>query len=187
MPDEEWRERRREHVRRWRANLSEEQKEHQRVTKRVWARANLDKRRENRKPLTEAQKVARRDYDSIRWANLTDEQRAEIAAKNKKRRGSRIEELKEYQRGRRESQTEEQKEYQRAYGRAWRESQTEEQEEYRRLRKSAYNKDKSVNLTDSYVKHLLRGSGFVNPPQELIELKRVQVKIRRYLNQGEQI
>jgi hypothetical protein len=33
----------------------------------------------------------------------------------------------------------------------------------------------------------LRGVGFVNPSQELIELKRVQLKIRRYLNQGEQV
>jgi len=103
------------------------------MVSRVWAGANLAKRRENRKPLTEAQKVAKRDYDSARWANLTDDERARIA-----------------------------------------------------VRVRARDQGERDSLSDAYVKHLLRNFGFVNPPPELIELKRVQLKIRRYLNQGEQ-
>ena len=41
------------------------------------------------------------------------------------------------------------------------------------------------NLHDSYVKKVLGWDA--EPPSELIELKRAQLKIRRYLNQGEQI
>ena len=40
------------------------------------------------------------------------------------------------------------------------------------------------NLSDAYVEKLLKCG--VNPPPELTELKRVQLKIQRYLNQGEQ-
>jgi len=114
--------------------LSEEQKEYQRMVSRAWGKANLAKRREYRKPLTEAQRVAKRDYDSARRANLTDDERAVIA-----------------------------------------------------VRLQARGQGERDSLSDAYVKHLLRNFGFANPPQELIELKRVQLKIRRYLNQGEQV
>ena len=42
----------------------------------------------------------------------------------------------------------------------------------------AWEKHTRETLADSYIKHLL---GLKNPPQELIELKRVQLKIYREL------
>ena len=97
-----------------------------------------------------------------------------------------------------ENRTEEQKERKNATTREWRANLSEEQKERRReaVRRSRMaNLDKyristklrfreaRDDLHDPYVRELLRRVGFVNPSQELIELKRVQLKIRRYLNQ----
>ena len=128
---EEQKEHRRASTRKWRANMTEEQKEHRRVRDRAWARANPDKRRENRKPPTEAQRVAKKSYDSAYMVRLTDEQRAGIV-----------------------------------------------------VRVQARGQGERDSLSDAYVKKLLKCSASV--PQELIELKRINLKIRRYLYQGEQ-
>ena len=171
MSDEDWRERKREENKKYYANRTEEQKEHQRaynrayianiteeqrqrrrVASRAWWEANRDKCRKNRKPRTEAeklarkpmtpeQKVAKKAYDLAYVARLTDDERA--------KRETRLTTYRTQNRG-----------VIRAKSQAERDS-----------------------LSDAYVKHLLRNLGFVNPPQELIELKRVQLKIRRYLNQ----
>ena len=50
---------------------------------------------------------------------------------------------------------------------------------------SIKSKASAANLDDSYIKNLFSGKlGVKNPPQELIELKRVQLKIYRELNRG---
>jgi hypothetical protein len=43
------------------------------------------------------------------------------------------------------------------------------------------------HLYDGYIRALFKASGVKNPPQELIELKRVQLKIHRLINRGSKI
>ena len=87
----------------------------------------------------------------------------------------------------RKPMTPEQKVAKRAYDLAYMALLTDEQRVERTARSRARDKIGVDNLHDRYIKNLLRGVGFVSPPPpELIELKRVQLKIRRYLNQGEQ-
>ena len=127
----------------------------------------------------------------------TEEQKERKNEQDRRRRANRTEEQKEHDRayGRniRANRTEEQKEMQRAGNRRWRANMTEERAAIERERGCAIDQVKRGNLTDYYIRRLLKGQGFnftgwgAEPPQELIELKRVQLKIRRYLSQGEQI
>ena len=115
MPDEEWRERRRAEYKKYYANRTEEQKEHRRAYDRAYI-ANMTeeqrerrratnhayqeairsghKRRKNRNPRTEAeklarkpmtpeQKVAKKTYDLAYMARLTDDERAKRKARQK--------------------------------------------------------------------------------------------------------
>lgn len=51
--------------------------------------------------------------------------------------------------------------------------------------KSKHKKSAIKSLSDTYVKDRIRASfGVKNPPQELVELKRVQLKIHRLINRG---
>jgi hypothetical protein len=150
---EEQKEYRRAYNRAYIANMTEEQKEHRRAYNRAYQEANRDKRRKNRKPRTEAeklarkpmtpeQKVAKKAYDLAYMARLTDDERAKIE--------TRLATYRAQNRGviRAKSQAE------------------------------------RDNLSHNYVKKVLGWDA--EPPSELIELKRAQLKIRRYLNQGEQ-
>ena len=164
MSDEDWRERRREQWRRRQVNLTEEQKERNKEH-------NREQQRRSRANLSEEQREA--------W-------RVRVRKENKKFY---------------ENRTEEQKERRLKQGRRWRANLTEEQIERRRAVERATrradpdkyqprlkSKRARDNLYDSYVRGLLRRYEWgAEPPPELIELKRVQIKIRRYLNQGEQI
>ena len=172
MSDEEWRERKRAECKKYYANRTEEQKEHnrayvrayvahmteeqrerRRAASRAWNEANRDKHRRNRKPRTEAeklarkpmtpeQKVAKKAYDLEYMARLTDDERAKRNAGQVAYRAQNWEIIRA---------------------------------------KSQAERD---NLHHRYVKRVLGWD--TEPPQELTELKRVQLKIRRYLNQGEQ-
>jgi hypothetical protein len=65
----------------------------------------------------------------------------------------------------------------------WREGRTPEQKsQYKLEAKRRMRKKNSEQLTDRYIRHnYFRQIGVKNPPQELIELKRVQLKIYRAL------
>ena len=100
--------------------------------------------------------------------------RANLSEEQKERR-------REQDRRRRANLTEEQKERRRETARAARRADPDKYQPRLRF-KRAWD-----DLHDSYVRGLLKRYEWgVEPPQELIELKRVQLKIRRYLNQGEQ-
>ena len=176
ISDEDWRKREKKYY----ENRTEEQKERKNATTREW-RANLSEEQRERR------NAATREWR----ANLSEEQREALGVRVRK-------ENKKYY----ENRTEEQKERRREQDRRRRANLTEEQKERRReaVRRSRMaNLDKyristklrfreaRDDLHDPYVRELLRRVGFVNPSQELIELKRVQLKIRRYLNQGEQV
>lgn len=153
---EEQKEHNRAYSRAYTANMTEEQRERRRAASRAWwaNEANRDKRRRNRKPRTEAeklarkpmtpeQKVAKKAYDLEYRGRLTDDERAKINARQVAYRAQN-------------------------WGIIRAKSQAERD-----------------NLHHCYVKRVLGWD--TEPPQELTELKRVQLKIRRYLNQGEQI
>lgn len=100
--------------------------------------------------------------------------RANLSEEQKERR-------REQARRRRANLTEEQKERRRETARAARRADPDKYQPRLRFKRAR------DNLYDSYVRGLLKRYEWgVEPPQELIELKRVQLKIRRYLNQGEQ-
>ncbi len=91
--------------------------------------------------------------------------------------------------------TPEQKVAKKAYDLAYRARLTDEERAKIKARRIAYwaqnreilrakSQAQRDNLCHRYVKRVLGWD--TEPPQELTELKRVQLKIRRYLNQGEQ-
>jgi len=178
ISDEEWREREKKYY----ENRTEEQKERKNATTREW-------RAKWRANLSEEQKERRREQDRRRRANLSEEQRealrVRVRKENKKYYENRTEEQKERRREqdrrRRANLTEEQKERRRETARAARRADPDKYQPRLRFKRAR------DNLYDSYVRGLLKRYEWgVEPPQELIELKRVQLKIRRYLNQGEQ-
>ncbi len=59
------------------------------------------------------------------------------------------------------------------------------QRPHNRAQSIAYKRKKREKIDDCYIKHIFKQNlGVKNPPQELIELKRVQLKIHRELNRG---
>jgi len=172
ISDEERRERKREENKKYRESMSEEQKEHRRAYNRAWIAALSEERKERRNALTRVWNKANRDK---RRENRKPRTEAEKLA--------------------RKPMTPEQKVAKKAYDLAYMARLTDDERDERvARRKMNYAQNREAlrarsqaerdNLHDSYVKKVLKCS--VNPPPELIELKRVNLRIQRYLNNGEQ-
>ena len=169
ISDEDWRKREKKYY----ENRTEEQKERKNATTREW-RANLsEEQRERRRATSRAWWKANRD-------------------KRRKYRKPRT----EAEKLARKPMTPEQKVAKKAYDLAYMARLTDDERAKRKTRaatRRAQNREviraksqaERDNLSDNYVKKVLGWDA--EPPQELIELKRVQLKIRRYLNQGEQV
>ena len=173
MSDEDWRERKREENKKYYANRTEEQKEHQRAYGRAYIANITEEQRERRRATSRAWWKANRD-------------------KRRKYRKPRT----EAEKLARKPMTPEQKVAKKAYDLAYVARLTDDERAKRETRLTTYRtQNRGViraksqaerdNLSDNYVKKVLGWDA--EPPQELIELKRVQLKIRRYLNQGEKI
>ena len=153
ISDEDWRKRRRGEYKKYYANRTEEQKEHRRAYDRAWT-AN-------------------------RTANMTEEQRERrraLARANQATRQAKRKPRTEAEKLARKPMTPEQKVVKKAYDLAYRANLTDDERAKRKTRAAtlraqnweiirAKSQAERDNLTDSYVKHLLRGIGFVNPPQ----------------------
>jgi len=172
ISDEDWRERKREENKRYYENMTEEQKEHRRAYDRAWT-AN-------------------------RTANMTEEQRERRRASARANQATRQANRKprtEAEKLARKPMTPEQKVAKKAYDLAYMARLTDDERVERVARRKmnyaqnwevlrARSQAERDNLHDSYVKKVLKCG--VNPPPELIELKRVNLRIQRYLNNGEQ-
>jgi len=172
ISDEDWRERKREENKRYYENMTEEQKEHRRAYDRAWIASLSEERRERRNASTRVWSKANRDK---RRENRKPRTEAEKLA--------------------RKPMSVEQKVAKKAYDLAYMVRLTDDERAERVARRAMYraqnwevlrarNQAERDNLHDSYVKKVLKCG--VNPPPELIELKRVNLRIQRYLNNGEQ-
>ena len=173
ISDEDWRKRRRGEYKKYYANRTEEQKEHRRAYGRAYIANMPEEQRERRRAASRAWQEANQ---ATRQAKRKPRTEAEKLA--------------------RKPMTPEQKVVKKAYDLAYRANLTDDERAKRKTRAAtlgaqnweiirAKSQAERDNLCHSYVKKVLGWD--TEPSQELIELKRVQLKIRRYLNQGEQI
>ena len=205
--DEDRRERKREEDKKYRESRTEEQKEYQRTYSRAWRESRTEEQKERQRAetrkwranMTEEQEEHQRALQRKWQASLSEEQKEHRRAATRKWRANLSEEQKEYQcvtkrawaranldkrRENRKPPTEAQRVAKKTYDLAYMVRLTDEQRAEITARVQARGQGERDSLSDAYVKKLLKCS--VSVPQELIELKRINLKIRRYLYQGEQ-
>ena len=167
--DEDRRERKREENKKYRESRTEEQKEYQRTYSRAWRESRTEEQKERQRAETRNWR-ANRSEEQKEYQCVT--KRAWARANLDKRRENR------------KPPTEAQRVAKKTYDLAYMVRLTDEQRAEITARVQARGQGERDSLSDAYVKKLLKCSASV--PQELIELKRINLKIRRYLYQGEQ-